>query len=240
MTRKLFNIVAIALIAATLGFYAYTQLSRYPAAPPAQVMLAQATPAPRGWLVFGEARANGKGLILYPGGLVDARAYAPIAQAISERGYLVVVIPVPLELAFFDQNAAARVIGAYPQVKTWAVGGHSLGGVVAEGFVRANAGPEGKATGLVLWASYAQGDLSTLPVKAISIRGSNDGLLASRSEAELRKGLPADAQFVVIAGGNHSMFGDYGEQARDNPPGRSYVELRKEIVDETAKFLSGL
>src|SRR6187399_205626 len=53
-----------------------------------------------GWLVFapvsqGDALGKplDKGLIIYPGGKVDYRAYAPIARAIAEKGYLVVVPP---------------------------------------------------------------------------------------------------------------------------------------------------
>jgi hypothetical protein len=39
------------------------------------------------------------GLIIYPGGRVDYRSYAPTARAIAEQGYLAVVVPMPFNLA---------------------------------------------------------------------------------------------------------------------------------------------
>ena len=52
------------------------------------------------WIVFRPVlTAPTTGLILYPGGKVDARAYAPAAHAIAARGYLVVITPMPLDLA---------------------------------------------------------------------------------------------------------------------------------------------
>lgn len=59
---------------------------------------------------------------------MDYRAYAPVLKLIAEQGYFVVVVPAPLNLAFFDVNAAARVEAVYPEITNWFVGGHSLGG----------------------------------------------------------------------------------------------------------------
>lgn len=42
------------------------------------------------------------GLIFYPGGHVDYRAYTPIPHSIAANGILVVLVPVRLNLAFFD------------------------------------------------------------------------------------------------------------------------------------------
>lgn len=47
------------------------------------------------------------GVILYPGGRVDPRSYAPLARQIAAEGYLVVIPPMPLNLAVFNPNAAA-------------------------------------------------------------------------------------------------------------------------------------
>ena len=65
------------------------------------------------------------GLIIYPGGRVDYRSYAPEAHAIAANGYLVIIIKMPLNLAVFDPNAAQKVIASYPTITSWAVGGHS-------------------------------------------------------------------------------------------------------------------
>ena len=89
------------------------------------------TEAAGGWAFSPSSSEPTAGFVLYPGGHVDARSYAPLAREIASRGYLVVVPKVPLSLAFFDVGAADKARAAYPDIKTWAVGGHSLGGVAA-------------------------------------------------------------------------------------------------------------
>jgi hypothetical protein len=49
-------------------------------------------------------------LVLYPGGHVDARSYAPLAREIATAGYLVVIPPMPLSLAVLAPNAAGEAI----------------------------------------------------------------------------------------------------------------------------------
>src|SRR3954469_1652322 len=86
------------------------------------------------WYAFGpdSSSAPRAGVVLYPGAHVSADAYALLAQQLAkESGALVVVARDPLDLAFLNQDAAADVIEAYPDVKRWVVGGHSLGGAMA-------------------------------------------------------------------------------------------------------------
>jgi len=68
------------------------------------------------------------GLIFYPGGLVDPRAYAPQARALAQAGYLVAVVPMPALMAFNGINRAQLVMDAFPDINYWLAGGHSLGG----------------------------------------------------------------------------------------------------------------
>ncbi|HVN55489.1 MAG TPA: alpha/beta hydrolase, partial [Anaerolineaceae bacterium] len=91
------------------------------------------------WLVFSStARTPATGLIIYPGGHVDYRAYAPSAHQIAAQGYLVVIVPMPLSLAVLNAGGAADVISAYPEIQHWAVGGHSLGGSMAANFAKSH------------------------------------------------------------------------------------------------------
>ena len=76
------------------------------------------------------------GFIFYPGGRVDYRSYAAPLREIAAQGYLVVLVPVSLNLAFFDVNAAEPVLAAYPEIQHWVVGGHSLGGVASALFAK--------------------------------------------------------------------------------------------------------
>lgn len=197
-----------------------------------------------GWLVFQPvAQSNAfaqplkTGLIIYPGGKVDYRAYAPTAQAIAAQGYLVVIPPMPLNLAFFDVNAAEKIIAAFPEIQTWAVAGHSLGGVAASSFAAQN--PD-KIQGVAFWASYPQGNMTTFPGQVISISASNDGLSTPDKIEASKKDLPPSTQFVVIEGGNHAQFGYYGAQEGDNPATISRAEQQAQLVAAMVQFLQGL
>jgi len=177
------------------------------------------------------------GFILYPGAGVDYRAYAPVLHQIATRGYLVALVRVPLNIAFFDTNAAERVMELYPAIRHWAAGGHSLGGVVASGYVSNNLN---KVDGLVLWASYPADDaLAAAPLKVLSIYGTND-MAGMEPFDGSRAQLPADTQFVVIEGGNHAQFGGYGPQRGDNPAAISAEEQWTQIAEATSQFLEVL
>ncbi len=94
------------------------------------------TAAGQDWYVFAPATGSPTtGLILYPGGFVDPVAYAPIARNIAERGFQVVLDPMPLGLAVTNVGAADAIIAAHPEIDHWAVGGHSLGGAMASEFI---------------------------------------------------------------------------------------------------------
>lgn len=197
-----------------------------------------------GWLVFQPVNQRdvfGKplstGLIIYPGGKVDYRAYAPTARAIAAQGYLVVIPPVPLNLAFFDVNAASDIIAAYPAVQHWAVAGHSLGGVAASGYADAH---RDQIQGIGFWASYPAGDMRTFPGRVVSISGSNDGLATPAKIEDSKKNLPAAAEFVVIQGGNHGQFGYYGVQDGDNAATISRDAQQEVVVSTMVDLLQAL
>jgi len=177
------------------------------------------------------------GFILYPGGRVDYRAYAPVLHQIAAKGYFVALVRVRLNLAFFDINAADRVIDLYPDIQNWAIGGHSLGGVAASSYVSKNVD---NVDGLVLWASYPANDkLANADISAISIYGTED-MAGMEPFDKSRAQLPADTEFVVIEGGNHGQFGSYGHQVGDNPATISAEEQWKQIAEATAQFLESL
>ncbi|HSO72959.1 MAG TPA: alpha/beta hydrolase, partial [Thermodesulfobacteriota bacterium] len=79
-----------------------------------------------------------RAFVFYPGGRVDYRAYAAPLHQLAEQGYLAILLPVRLNLAFFDINAADRAIPDFPEIQDWAVGGHSLGGVAASMYAAKN------------------------------------------------------------------------------------------------------
>lgn len=172
-----------------------------------------------------------------PGGRVDARSYAPPVRAVAERGYLVVIVPMPLNLAVFSPDRATKVIDAYPEIRSWTIGGHSLGGAMAANFVVQN---PYQVQGLFFWAYYpaSSDDLSRLDLEVFSISGTLDGLSTPKKIEASRPLLPASTRWVAIRGGNHAQFGWYGEQPGDNPAAISREAQQGEAIRATLDLLT--
>ncbi len=180
------------------------------------------------------------GLVFYPGGRVDPRSYAPLARSIATEGFLVVVVPMPLNLAFFAPMRADAVMSTYGGVATWAIGGHSLGGAMAARYAYER---EGVVDALILWAAYpaATDDLSSRSdLAALSLYGTQDGLMTATDLATSRPLMPEHTCWVPIEGGNHAQFGDYGAQGRDNAAAISLADQHTRIVSTTGAFLNML
>jgi pimeloyl-ACP methyl ester carboxylesterase len=192
------------------------------------------------WLVF---KPNGQnpitGLIFYPGGRVDPRAYAPQAHAIAAEGYLVVIVPMPLNLAVFGAERAAEIIKAYPEIQQWVIGGHSLGGSMAALYADKH---RDQIAGLVLWASYpaSSNNLSDSSIRVVSIYASLDGLATIDKIDASRALLPVNTTWVQIEGGNHGQFGWYGIQSGDNPATISREDQQKQVIQATLALLSSI
>jgi dienelactone hydrolase len=196
----------------------------------------QVTQAP--WIVFEPKNTDpDTGVIFYPGGKVDPRAYAPIMHSLAKEGYLTIVVPMPLNLAFTSINKAEEVVSAYPTVETWIISGHSLGGAMASNYVYNN--PD-QMQGLILYASYPANNnslaLTNIPV--LSIYGTEDG--GFEKLAASTNLLPGDTKFVVVEGGNHAQFGDYGLQQGDGTARLSREDQQTQIVNTTLEWLSSL
>lgn len=244
--RKLFNwkrillFSFVALLALIVGFIAWANdaLQAMPEALAAlqsdsQVEVSQ----PNGWYVFTPTTTKATiGLIFYPGGRVDPRAYAPQMHAIAADGYLTIITPMPLYLAIFGVNKADEVIKAYLDIQHWGIAGHSLGGSMAAQYLAGNT----KVQGLAFWASYPAIDLSKAPIKTVSIYGTNDGVAKQETVLGAAKLLPADASFVAIQGGDHSGFGWYGMQPGDNPATISRDDQNAQTVKATEDMLASL
>jgi pimeloyl-ACP methyl ester carboxylesterase len=193
-----------------------------------------------GWIEFTpKMGVPSTGFIIYPGGRVDPTSYAPIAQAISEQGYLVAIIPMPLNLAVFGINRASQVIAAHPEISHWAIGGHSLGGSMAASYAHDH--PD-LIDGLVLWASYpaSSDDLSKFGLDVLSISGSQDGLVNQDKILEAASLLPEATHLLEIQGGNHAQFGWYGPQPGDGTAAISRQDQQEAVIRATDEFLAGL
>jgi hypothetical protein len=230
------------LFAAILGFIAWGLIIPAPM-PEALAALesdSQVTVTTEHLLVFQPTQSPPTtGFIIYPGGRVDPRAYAPLAHKIAAQGYLVVIVPMPLNLAVFGLGRASSVIEAYPNIEKWVIGGHSLGGSMAASYAYNHTD---QVDGLVLWASYpaSSNDLSNSTIKTTSISASLDGLSTPDKIEASHILLPADTAWVEIKGGNHAQFGWYGDQPGDNPATISRTDQQAQVVQSTLDLLNSV
>lgn len=152
------------------------------------------------------------GFIFYPGGKVEHTAYAPLMRGLAEQGIQCILINMPFNLAVFDVNAADGIQEQYPEIETWYLGGHSLGGSMAASYLAEH---EEDYEGLCLLASYSTENLSDSDLEVLSIYGTNDKVLNMEKYEQYRMNLPQDMTEQVIDGGCHAYFGSYGEQEGD-------------------------
>jgi hypothetical protein len=228
----------IVVILAVAGFVVWTETPLGPA-PEALAALqsdAQVTVTTENYITFTPANQHPAevGFLFYPGGRVDARSYAVPLRQIAAQGYFVALVPVALNLAFFDVNAGAKVVADHPEIKKWVVGGHSLGGVAAELFAKDRT----DISGIIFWASYPADDgIKNSSLRVLTIYGTND--MAGQAKFEETKSLnPPSAQYVVIQGGNHAQFGDYGFQPGDMQATISRADQQSQVVAAVVQFLA--
>ena len=181
---------------------------------------------------------NGKdpeeGVIFYPGGKVEAEAYAPLLRSLAEADLLVVIAKMPFHLAVFDADAAEAIMEQEVSVQDWYLAGHSLGGVMASSFA---ADQSDEVAGLIFLASYPSGDLTDAPFPVLSIYGSEDEVLNRESYAEAQGKLPDDYTEIVLDGGNHGQFGDYGPQEGDGTASFSADQQQQQTIEAITAFI---
>ncbi|MBB6334509.1 alpha/beta hydrolase [Schaalia hyovaginalis] len=177
-----------------------------------------------------------RGFIVQPGAKVAPAAYAPILSELASRcECMIVLIKQPLQVGFLAASAPEDIIAAHPEVTNWAIGGHSLGGVVAS----RSAQEDERIDELILWASYPSEAVTREGLQVASIWGSEDGLATGEKREETAGLLPADATVTVIEGGIHSFFGDYGIQSGDGNATIPREAAQGQIVEATLAALAG-
>lgn len=172
------------------------------------------------------------GIIFYPGGKVEYIAYAALMEQCAQRGILCVLVEMPFNLAVLDANAADGIREQYPQVESWYMAGHSLGGSMAASY----AAEQDDFAGLILLAAYSTEDVTDLPT--LSIYGSEDGVLNMEKYEQYRSNLSADFEEYIIEGGNHAFFGVYGAQTGDGEAtitNQEQIEQTADLIEEFVK-----
>ena len=175
------------------------------------------------------------GFIFYPGGKVDAEAYAQLVHGLADGGVLSVIVKMPFDLAVFNSGGAEGVIGAHPEIKTWIIGGHSLGGVMAADY----AAKDDRISGVVFLAAYPNSDLSASGLRALSLTASADGVLNREKYEAALSSFPRDTVFYEIEGGNHAGFGSYGAQDGDGEAAVFPEEQQEIAVRQIMEWMQG-
>jgi hypothetical protein len=175
------------------------------------------------------------GVIIYQGAFADAKSYIAPYSKLVDSGIGIFILRSPFGFALFNVAGANQVINENPDIKTWYVAGHSLGGVAACEYAKTNTS---KINGLILLASFCNGNATNLNTPVLSISGSNDGLSTPQKIDNSRSKLPSNTKFVVIDGANHTEFGDFEKlQPGDNETSVSQAEATSQINSAIINFI---
>lgn len=184
-------------------------------------------------------RDGSKGLIFYPGGLVDPFSYVDMLSNLQVDDVNIFIAKVPYNLSILDIDHAAGIRKSFKKIEEWSIMGHSLGGSVACFEVDQNIDAY---ENLILLAAYPaeNTDLMDFDGKVILLYGSEDQVLDRnqlvRSKQQFSN--PQEiidpenlmvqengAYFYEIKGGNHAFFGNYGQQRGD---GRATISRKEQ------------
>lgn len=178
-----------------------------------------------GYLVLSPEKETTTALIFYPGAKVEYIAYLPILNKIRDKSNIkCILVEMPFNMAIFDSNAADEIMSNFPEVESWYIGGHSMGGAMASNFASKN---KERIKGLILMGAYVYGDYP--PKDALTIYG--------KFNTSVGEKIDYTENIIIIEGGNHAQFGNYGKQKGD-PDATISTEEQQDITVETVdKFI---
>lgn len=183
---------------------------------------------------FVDGKGDKTALVFYPGAKIDSKAYLPMMKKLADGGIDCFLLEVPMHMAIFDMNAADRITDNY-SYDTWILSGHSMGGIAAAKY----ACDHDNVDGVVLLSSYPTSQLPE-STALLSIYGTEDNVLELKAYEESKKYFPSNSTEVVLDGGNHSQFGNYGDQTGDGTATISGEEQQsktaKAILDFSGKI----
>ena len=163
--------------------------------------------------IFPQSGDADTGLIFYVGAQITPDAYIPLLSRIAEQGYACFIPNLTFNMAALEPKAADEIISAHPEIKSWILAGHSMGGLTASGYADDH---RDTVDGLILVAAYTNRDMSDADLPVLAVFGDTDGVMNKKLYDKRLAWNPADFEEHIIAGANHAGFGDYGKQPRDN------------------------
>ena len=123
-----------------------------------------------------------------------------------------------------DSNSADTLISQFPDIENWYIAGHSMGGAMASAYASKN---QAAVKGLILLGAYIYGDYPA--ENALTVYGSFNTSVAEK--------ISYTENIVVIEGGNHAQFGNYGKQKGDPDATISSEEQQDIAVTAIKEFL---
>lgn len=193
------------------------------------------------------------GVLFFPGASVHHGAYAPIASALSDKGFLVAIVSLePIRfVSDLETNlklASQTMEGTTADfvVDEWVLAGHSAGAMsaltlAAETNITATA-PVRKLVVCGVGRNEMRNGTETLrdkTVEVLVINGGEDRLVNSVSKAQaeaFREFLPPKTTRVIIEGGDHAGFGHYPPQSVGDRT-ISLENQQRVFVENTVQFL---
>lgn len=184
-------------------------------------------------------------VLFYPGALVEAEAYAPFARSLAENGIPVIIQRIPFRMAFtkgmekdvFEETLSN--LSASPDSTKWVLTGHSKGGAMASEFAALYSE---KLSGLLLIGTShpRRTDLTNVKIPITKVYASEDRLASVDEVHEFSKNLPNQTNYVLIEGGNHSQFGNYGFQFGSGTAKISQDEQQQQLLETSLRLISSL
>jgi dienelactone hydrolase len=236
-TLKIILTVLLAIILVGAGvFYFWTQQTYEASDTLSQLVDKEDIHSEEDWLLFDPEGGADTGVVLYPGAKVEPEAYSYYGRQLAEQGYFVAIPNLRLNLAILDLNKAEQVIEKHPEMKSWYVAGHSLGGIGATSFSMNN---QDVVDGVILLGSYPSDstDFSDVSMPMLSIYAEHDQLTTLDKIEDTKHLLSEQAELHEIKGGNHAQFGVYGPQKGDGDATISVEKQQNEIMHVIIEWL---
>ena len=185
--------------------------------------------------IFPQSSDADIGIVFYVGAQITPDAYIPLLARISEQGYACFIPNLSFNMAALEPNAADDIISAHPEIKSWSLAGHSMGGLTASGYADDH---RDMVDGLILVAAYANRDMSDADLQVLAVFGDTDGVMNKKLYDKRLAWNPSDFEEHIIPGANHAQYGDYGKQPRDNDATISAEEQQTKTAEIILDWLN--
>lgn len=175
------------------------------------------------------------GVVFYAGNPVDYRDYGTLLTALASHGYLVISPEFPFDTALFNITAGEEYMKQYPGIRKWFLAGHSHDGGVSTAEVDLR--PD-LFTGVILIDPVIGIPVPMASFPVLLFHATEDFVCPQTFHEIVKAELSAtDLTEVIIEGGNHAQFGDYGVQAFDGAARISQKEQIDITTQEMVKFI---